>query len=576
MREPEKNQECKALYAGMLPRLADYVDLHASQRPNGVALIEYNTDTKVSWKDFYMSIKAFAAKLLDMGIKKGDVVATTLVLLKEHVYLMYACYRIGAIIAPLDPRLKEKEVDYCFEKMRPKAYFFLGRVEVKKEGRTEVNDFRPMVASLMDKHGDTCKHWIQFDFLPHLIIDGATSVRDFAADVKRCFMQSIMTGSVRDAAAAVGKRDPCLLVFTTGSTGMPKPALLCHENIIIQNIGLKVAFDISDKDVMCVNLPPSHVGCVTEQLATTIFVGGTCVILHIFDAEKTLDAIERYKITAFGQIPSLFAMQWRLPSYARYDLSSLRFALYGGQAVSREFLDRLAKMAPKFGSGLGLTETAGFVTYTPLDGTVDDIASSIGYDSPLCPISIREQMKPDGTAGDPRPAGEVGEITFSGPQVFLGYLNDEENTRKTVSSDGFCYTGDLGFYDEKGLHFAGRSKFVIKPKGYQVYPGEIEDLIAEKLADKVELVAVVGVPHEVFTEGVMAFVEKKASADLTFSEIEKVCKEMAAYKRPAHVVILNEGEIPLNRVNKTDYMVLRKQAQGIAEHLREQGKWDAS
>ncbi|MEX2727196.1 MAG: class I adenylate-forming enzyme family protein [Candidatus Sigynarchaeum springense] len=575
MREKEKDEMCKALYAEMLPRLTDYVDFHASRRPDDVAIIEYNTETKVTWKDFYMSIKAFAAKLLDMGIKKGDVVATKLVLLKENVYLMYACYRIGAIIAPLDPRLKEKEIDYCFEKMKPKAYFFLGRVEVKKEGKVEVNDFRPMVASLMEKYGDTCKHWIQFDVVPYLIIDGAISIRDFAMDMKRCFLRSIMTGSVRDAANAVGKRDPCLLVFTTGSTGRPKPALLCHENIIIQNIGLKVAFDITEKDIMCVNLPPSHVGCVTEQLATTIYAGGTCVILHIFDAEKTLEAIEKYKITAFGQIPSLFAMQWRLPNYTRYDLSSLRFALYGGQAVSREFLEKLAKMAPRFGSGLGLTETAGFVTYTPLDGTVDDLVSSIGYDSPLCPISIREQMRPDGMAGDPKPKGEIGEITFSGPQIFLGYLNDEENTRKTVSRDGFCYTGDLGFYDEKGLHFAGRSKFVIKPKGYQVYPGEIEDFIAEKLADKVALVAVVGVPHEVFTEGIMAFVEKKAGVSLTLKDIDKVCKEMAAYKRPSHVIIMNEGEIPLNRVNKTDYMALKKQAREIAEQLRKEGKWDA-
>jgi fatty-acyl-CoA synthase len=575
MKESAKDELCKALRAEMLPRVSDYVDYHASRKPDDTVIIEYNTDTKVTWKEFYQATKAFAAKLLDMGIKKGDVVATTLVLLKEHVYLMYACYRIGVIIAPLDPRLKERELDYCFSMIKPKAYFFLGRVEVKKDGgKNEVNDFRPMVASMMDKYGDTCKHWIQFDFMPHLIIDGATSIREFAMDVKRCYMQSILTGNVRDAQSVVDKRDPCLLIFTTGSTGKPKPAVLCHENIILQNIGIKVAFDVTEKDLMCVNLPPSHVGCVTEQLATTIYAGGTCVILHIFDAEKTLDAIEKYRITAFGQIPSLFAMQWRLPNYQRYNLSSLRFALYGGQAVSRDFLEKLSKMAPKFGSGLGLTETAGFVTYTPLDGTVDDIVASIGHDSPLCPISIREQMKLNGMAGEPKPPGQVGEITFSGPQIFLGYLNDEENTRKTVSKDGYCYTGDLGYYDQKGLHFAGRSKFVIKPKGYQVFPGEIEDFLAEKLGDKAELVAVVGIPHEIFTEGIMVFVEKKEGTNLSPADVIKACKDMAAYKRPSHVVIVNEGEIPLNRVNKTDYMILKKQAQRIADELRTHGKWD--
>jgi len=327
--------------------------------------------------------------------------------------------------------------------------------------------------------------------------------------------------------------------------------------------------------VMIVNLPPSHVGCVTEQLATTIYAGGIAVILHIFDAAKSLDAVQKYKAKAIGQIPALFAMQWRLPNYKDYDLSSLDFALYGGQAVTRDFLEKLSKMAPKFGSGLGLTETSGFVTYTPHGGSVDDILSSIGFDSPLYPISIRDPMKPDGSAGDEKKKGEVGEICFKGPQTFLGYLNDEENTRKTISTDGWLYTGDLGTYDEKGLHFAGRAKFVIKPKGYQVYPPEIEDFIVQNMKGKVLNVALVGIPHEVFTEGAMAFVEKAPGQTVTVAELEKVAQEMAAYKRPSHWEIVESGQIPLNRVAKTDYVTLKQRGIEIAAKLRKEGKWDA-
>jgi acyl-CoA synthetase (AMP-forming)/AMP-acid ligase II len=570
MRDPKMDEACIRRYDEMnqqgLTRMFDWVDKYAMERPNDLAIIEYNTETEITWKEFASATKAFAAKLLDLGLKKGDVVASMLPLLKEHVFLMYACYRIGVIFAPLDLRLKVKEVDYCFKKMKPKAFFFLGY--------TEVNDFRELIGEIMDIHEDTCEHWIQFEMNPANLIRGATWVRDFAVGIEKHFISVLLTGELKEIQQSIDKRDPCLIIFTTGSTGFPKPALLCHENILIQNIGIGVGFGLNSTDRMCVNLPPSHVGCVTEQLATTIYMGGVSVILHIFDAEKTLDAIERYKVTSFGQIPSLFNMQWRLENYSRYNLSSLKFALYGGQAVSKEFLEKLSTMAPNFGTGLGLTETAGFVTYTPLGGTVDDIVASVGFDMPLCPISIREPMKADGSAGIAKGKGEVGEICFSGKQVFLGYLGDKENTRKTFSTDGYVYTGDLGFYDEKGLHFSGRSKFVIKPKGYQIFPAEVESFIEEALPDKVEMAGCIGVKHEIYSEAIVLFVERKEGVELTAKEVMDAAKGMAAYKRPSYVVILNPEEMPLNRVQKTDYMVLKKMADKAVEKLKAAGKWD--
>jgi fatty-acyl-CoA synthase len=568
MKDPRMDEECKRRYEQLEPRMFDCVDKWAKEKPNEIALIEYDTGEQVTWKQFALNSKAMAAKLLAMGIKKGDVVATTLVLLKEHVYLMYACYRIGAIIAPLDPRLKTQEIDQCFEQAKPVAYFFLGK--------TPLVDFRPMVAEIMAKHKDVCKHWIQFQKEEDLVMDGAVGITKWAADIKKIFViQGLILGRVKKAQKQVDKRDACLIIFTTGSTGRPKPALLCHENILIQNICLAVGFGLEEKDIMLINLPPSHVGCVTEQLATTIYGGGVSVLLHIFDPKKSLDAIQKYKVTAFGQIPALFSMEWRLPDYDQYDLSTLRFALYGGQAVTRQFLEKLSTMAPKFGTGLGLTETAGFVTYSPLDGTVDDILASVGYAMSLCPISIRDSMRVDGYAGAVKKLGEIGEICFSGPQIFLGYLNDEENTRKTISQDGICYTGDIGHYDEKGLHFAGRSKLIIKPKGYQVFPTEVEDFFEQKLKGKIAGIALIGVPHEVFTEGIMAFVEKSPNIDIALAELETVAGEMASYKRPSHFEIIEPGTLPLNRVAKTDYVALREKGEQIAKKLRAEGKWDA-
>ncbi len=572
MHTPEKDHACIRRYEELqkYPRMCDWLDRWAKEKPTAKALIEYNTGEEITWKDFSLRTKAFAAKLLALGIRKGDIVATTLPLLKEHIYLLYACYRIGAIVAPLDLRLKTQEVDYCFSRMHPKIYFSLGK--------TEVADFRPILSEMIRKYatwnGGSCAHFVQFQKEPDLVVEGAVGIGAFAADIKRTYLLSLLTGALRRAQRKVGPRDPILIIFTTGSTGYPKPALLCSENILVQNIGLTVGFEFGPSDVMLVNLPPSHVGCVTEQLATTIYAGGTSVILHVFKPDQSLDAIQKYKVTVLGQIPALFAMEWRLPNYKEYDLSSLRFALYGGQAVTRQFLEQLSTMAPRFGTGLGLTETGGFCTYSPVDGTVDDILASVGFDMPLYPLSIREPMQADGRAGREKARGQVGEITFKGPQTFLGYLDDQENTRKTISLDGYVYTGDIGFYDEQGLHFAGRSKFVIKPKGYQVFPAEIEEFVVQSLGGKVSSAAAVGQPHDMFTEAIMLFVEKKPGVHLTVEEVMKVCEGMAAYKRPSHVVILEQGEMPLNRVAKTDYMALKKTAEELVERLRAQGGWD--
>lgn len=579
----------------MLPRMFDYVDKWASECPNDVALIEYNTQDTVTWAQFRQATVAFAAKLLSIGLQKGDIICTSLPCLKEHVYLMYAAMRIGVIVAPLDLRLKEHEIARCFDLVKPRAYFFLGK--------TPIVDFRPMIGNLMKRyHADKIEddtaapgasgaaatgqsglhyidHWVQFQKEEDLIISGAVGITQFAANIKRLYIVNMIKElfgyGVYGVSQSIGKRDCNLIIFTTGSTGHPKAAMLCHENVLIQNIGLKVAFMPSAKDLrMLVNLPPSHVGCVTEQLATTIFVGGVSVLLHVFDAQKSLDAIQKHKVNALGQIPALFAMQWRLPDYSDYDLSSLEFCLYGGQAVTRQFLEQLQTMAPGCGSGLGLTEAAGFVTYTPLDGTVDDILASIGFDSPLCPISIREPMNADGTAGRELPRGEIGEICFEGEQVFLGYYADEENTRQTVSRDGILYTGDVGSYDDAGLHFSSRRKFIIKPKGYQVFPPEVEDYIENQFKDQIGKIGVVGVHHDVFSEGIVAVIELNEGHQLTADQVLEKSKDMAAYKRPSAVVFVEKGTFPLNRVAKTDYIELKTIAEKHVQQLKEQGKWD--
>jgi len=563
----EKDQEVIRRYEELnqYPRIFDWVDRWAQEFPDEIAIIEYYSDEKITWKEFASMTKLQAAKLLTLGIKKGDIVATSLTFLKEHAYLMYACARIGAIIAILDIRLKMTEIDRHFYNINPKAYF--------SHGKTHFADFRPNLKMMIDKYGKknggTCELFVQIQKESDLVVDGAMSFSSFMKDVKFDFKD------LEKAQKLVGKRDPILILFTTGSTGYPKPALICSENILMQNIGEKVAWDVNENDTMLVNLPPSHVGGSTIQFMGQVYSRGKACLLPIYNPVQSLDAIQKYKITFVGMIPALYSLIWRVPNYKSYDLSSLRFAIVTGQTVTKEFLKKLSDFCSNFGSTFGLTELGGVCTYCPYHMSIDEVHNTAGFDSPICPISIRGQMKEDGSAGDEKSPGEIGHMAFSGPQPFLGYLHDEENTRKTISKDGFCYTGDLGSYDELGLHFTARFKNIIKPKGYQVYPKEIEDFIHSKLRNKISVVGVVGAHHDVFNEGVIAFVEKSPNVELKTDEIEKFLPEIASYKRPLHIEIIEPNQMPLNRTNKIDYLALRKRGSELTEKLRSKGEWDS-
>ncbi len=553
----------------------EVIEKWAKEKPNEIAFISANTGQEFTWTDFNKSSTALACKLIDMGIGKGDFIATSLPFLPEHIFLEYACFKIGAVFVPLDLRLKPTEVLRCLSLVKAKVYAHLGE--------TDVADFSKIAEAVRDNQ-DFIEYFIQFS-VPDACIEETReekviSAWEFGRDAEVLY-KAIEEGKKPELKAkyeelhgSIQETDGCMVIYTTGSTGYPKPALLSHQGITVQNLCLALGFGMTEDDSMLVNLPPSHVGSQTEQLMTPWFIGGKNVIIDLFKADLSLEVVQKYKVTLFGQIPALFNLQWRLPNYNTYDLSSLKFALYGGQSVSRPFLDKLSMMAPKFGSGLGLTELSGFCTYTPLDGTVDDILAGVGYAMPITPISIREPMKEDGTSGAEKSEGDMGEICFSGPQLFLEYVNDPENTAKTISKDGWCYTGDLGFYDEKGLHFSGRSKLMIKPKGYNVFPVEVENVIAEGLKERVESVGVVGHKHEIFSEGIIAFVEKKKGKEVTIDDVNQICKEIAAYKRPSHVVILEYNTMPLNRVQKTDYVALNSYAGKEIEKLRASGGWD--
>jgi acyl-CoA synthetase (AMP-forming)/AMP-acid ligase II len=392
---------------------------------------------------------------------------------------------------------------------------------------------------------------------------------------------SVLSEADRAALAAadvtVTEDDGALVIFTTGSTGSPKPALLSHRNITVQNMCLCAAFFDGDSGRRTlVNLPPSHVGSQTEILMSTLFGGGSAVLLAVFDAARSLGAVESQGVEILGQIPAMFNLQWMLKEYERYDVSSLHFAAYGGNAVNRPFVEKLATMAPLVGTGLGLTESAGFCTYVLADAAEHElILAGLGQDMPIYPCTIRAAMREDGTAGEELVQGAMGSVCFRGPQTFLGYVCDPEATARAISRDGYLYTGDLGFRDATGLHLTGRAKWVIKSAGYQIFPGDVETHMAA-LSEKVANCVVVGVEHRVVSEAPVALVEKRAGAELSTKELDRHARTLPSYMRPRHWIVLEAGKLPLNRVAKPDYLRAQQMAREAVAALRAHGGWDRS
>lgn len=566
---PQFTQEDYELKFSDRHMLQSVVAKWAQEKPDAPALIGADGARRVTWSEFDRVTTALAAELLRLGFRKGDYVVTFLALTLDHVLLEYSCFKIGAILAPLDLRLSPAEVVRAMELLRPRAF-------VWQAGGVPCG-----FASMARAVSAECP-WLE-----HSIAVGSeepvAGARSFGVMANAAWqaaaegMTAADSAAVRAVAASLSVDDGALVIFTTGSTGSPKPALLSHRNITVQNMCLSGALLGGDLGVRTlVHLPPSHVGCQTELLMSTLYGGGAVVLLEVFDAARTLRVVEQHRVDFLGQIPAMYNLEWLLRDFDRYDLSSVRFAFFGGNAVSRPFVERVATMAPVIGTGLGLTESSGFCTYIKANsGEHQAVLDSLGQDMPIYPCTIREAMREDGAAGAELPRGGIGHVCFRGPQTFLGYVNDPESTAKAISTDGFLYTGDMGFRDEAGIHLTGRAKWVIKSLGYQVFPGDVEAHLAA-FTEKVGNCVVVGVPHEVVGEAPVAVVEKKPDVELTAQELDRHARSLPSYMRPRHWILLEAGKMPLNRVVKPDYLRALEMAQQEIAQLRAQGEWDSS
>ncbi len=455
--------------------------------------------------------------LNNLGIGKGDVVAIDLLNRPEFLLVTMGSWMAGAKVTPINIHLKENEISYQISDSHSKIIF--GELSYKEK-----------IENAVRKSGMDIEKVI-------LDYDRAEQSGDLYGEV---FHDEVKVDSPPD------NPDDLFIVYTSGTTGLPKGAILTSHNIFREAIQLQQAVNLQGDDRFIIILPLFHVNNLMLSIAT-ILKGGSLVILRKFEPEEFFDSVKRYEPTIFSGVPTIYKI---LSDYAsqerRTALSSLKIGICGAAPMPVKWFDDFEKAyGIKIIEGYGLTEGTVASTINPRFGMRK--VGSIGIPLPGQDVRIFSEDDND------LPPGEIGEIVIRGPNVMKGYLNKQRETEETLRN-GWLHTGDLGYMDSDGyFYIVDRKKDMIIRGGENVYPKEVENLISSM--PEVSEVAVVGKKDEKYGEEVIAFVVKK-DPKLTSSNIIDFCKaNMAWFKCPKEVIFVDA--LPKNSVGKIQKNVLR-------------------
>jgi acyl-CoA synthetase (AMP-forming)/AMP-acid ligase II len=345
---------------------------------------------------------------------------------------------------------------------------------------------------------------------------------------------------------AVDPDQPCLLVYTSGSTGRPKGAML-RQSAMLDFARKQVAL-WPVEPLRCLNyFPINHIGFVLDVALPAMVAGGLQVLLPKFDVDRTLDLMERERITLWISVPSTFQMQLARLEQRTADLSAVQLIVWEGAAMPPELLPRLSAICPRMATNYGMTETTSAVTATPPSKDLAWLARSVGPPFPGVEVRLAEDV--------------VGEVQVRSPGVFAGYWRRPEATAEAFTADGWFRTGDLARADGRGgFEIVGRLKEMFKSGGYNVYPREVE--LALEAHPAVEMAAVVPAPDPLWQETGVAFVIADGSVDA--AALDAWCRErLANYKVPKRFLI--GAELPLLPIGKVDKSLLRARARALTE-----------
>lgn len=460
----------------------------AERLPHKAALVFRNHE--ITYGELKEQIGKIANGLQASGISENMNVGLMMTNRPEYIITYFALLTVGATVVPLNPQFREQELTYALNHSESEAFIYDSIVSE--------------VVANAKKDLETVEIFISFD------------------EDSDCDWKKLLNYRSIDKYVERHGEDTAQIIYTSGTTGKPKGAMITHQNIAWMTDAMTKEQGTNEKDKLIVVLPLFHAFAKMASMWCPFYKGATVYIEERFVPDAILEMIERERITVFTGVPTMFTMFVHSPKLHQYDYSSLRVFGSGGASIPVEILERIKKeIGVDMIEAYGQTEATIMITSQPHDG--EKVVGSVGRAIEGVDLRIITPDQKD------VPQGEIGEIIFRGPNAMKGYYKNPEATKDTIR-DGWVYTGDLGYQDEKGNVFiVDRKKDMIIRGGYNVYPREIEEVLYSH--PEVVECAVIGEPDEVFGEEIVAYVVVKNQ--LNEEELDAFCrKKLARYKNP--------------------------------------------
>ncbi|MBF0227471.1 MAG: long-chain-fatty-acid--CoA ligase [Desulfobacterales bacterium] len=479
----------------------------------------YYYDTVVTYQEFGDKVNILANSLLKLGFKKGDFIHVLVQNSPETLVAYFAIQKIGAIAGPVNGWWKAAEVKYLLN-------------DSKGRGLIIEDQYMPVLEEIRKD-------------CPNLEI--VIEIGKNPSPKNIAFSKLMEEGNKTIFKCASDAEDIAYIFYTSGTTGNPKGVLLSHKNVFADIEGITKALNIGEKQTILIFLPLFHV----NAMLTTSFgigVGQKVVLRKAFSASEFWEVVDKYKVNYWSAVPAVYQILLQDPGRQQYDLSSLKFGICGAAPLSTELFNNFQDTFKiPIVEGYGLTEATCVSTINPRDGIRK--VGSIGIPIPGQTVKIVDDN------GNELPPNTPGEIVISGDVVMKGYYNKPKETADTIRN-GALHTGDVAIKDEDGYIFiVDRKKDMIIRGGENIYPKEIDNFLATH--PKILEAATVGVPDKTMGEEIKVFVRAKDSS-LTEQEVIDFCKQnLAKYKVPKFVEILDE-DFPRSAVGKVLKKDLRK------------------
>ncbi len=510
-----------------------------------------NMGTSLSFSELNIESYNFAAYLqAELGLRKGEYVAVMLPNILQFPIAVYGILRAGLAAVNINPQYTSRELGEALNGSAAKVIVILENfADVLAEVVMDTHVEQVIIARVGDML-DFPKSAVVNFVLKHV----HRRIPEYTLDRTVTFRQALATGQQRQLVKPeLNREDTAFLQLTGGTTGLAKMAVLSHGNVLSNLAQVEAWFRLvleDGKETVITALPLYHIFSLMANCFLFTCLGGlNYLITNPRDMKGFVKELRRVRFSVITGVNTLFNGLLNAEGFAALDFSNLKISLGGGMAVQESVAEKWCQVTGcVLTEAYGLTETSPAVTINPFH--LEKHNGSIGLPIPNTEISIQDN---DGRHLE---LGEVGELCVRGPQVMQGYLNDPVETRKVLSEDGWFHTGDIAVVDDKGyVRIVDRKKDMILVSGFNVYPNEIENVVADH--DGVLEVAAIGVDDEESGEVVKLCIVKKDPA-LTAAEVLEFCKDrLTRYKWPKHIEFYSE--LPKSNVGKILHRVLREE-----------------